>query len=72
MASAALALYSARLLGLSLLGPSGSGSGLGLGPELALPLELAKPFCTTLLLIAAMGFVKDVAPVTAVATVEVN
>ncbi len=42
------------------------------GPELALPLEIAKPVCTTLLLIAAMSFVKDVAPVTAVATVEVQ
>ena len=33
-------------------------------------LEVAKPFCTTLLLISVMTFVKDNAPLTTMATME--
>ncbi len=62
----ALSLYSVRLLGVSLLPESAPEVS---GP-LALVLELAKPMCTSLLLIAAFTFVKDVSPLTSAATVE--
>ena len=38
--------------------------------SLCVLLEALKPFCTTLLLISAMTFVKDVAPLTTSATME--
>ena len=58
----ALGLYSIRFLGYSLL-PQ-------IGVELALVFEFLKPLCTTLLLISAMTFVKDVSPVTTAASME--
>ena len=58
----ALSLYSIRFLGYSILPHTGI--------ELALAFEFLKPFCTTLLLISAMTFVKDVSPVTTAASME--
>ena len=57
----ALGLYSIRLFGYSIIG------------ELVLfciLFEVFKPFCTSLLLISAMTFVKDVSPLTTAATIE--
>ncbi len=48
IAVVALSLYSLRLLGLSLLSPETA--------ELALGLEVAKPVCTSLLLVRAPTF----------------
>ena len=56
----ALSLYSLRMLGYSLIHL----------PELSLLFELVKPACTTLLLISAMNFVKDVSPMTTTASME--
>ena len=56
----ALTLYSLRMLGYGLI----------LLPELSLLFEFLKPACTTLLLISAMNFVKDVSPMTATASME--
>ena len=57
----ALGFYSIRLLGYSIIGETVS---------LCILLEVFKPFCTTLLLISAMTFVKDVSPLTTAATIE--
>ena len=57
----ALGFYSLRLLGYSIIGETVS---------LCILLEVFKPFCTTLLLISAMTFVKDVSPLTTAATIE--
>ncbi len=56
----ALLLYSIRLTGYSFLSI----------PEPALLFEAMKPFCTTLLLISAMNFIKDVSPMSTAATLE--
>ncbi len=58
----ALSLYGIRFIGYSALDYT--------GPELALAFEFFKPLCTTLLLISAMTFVKDVSPMTSVASME--
>ena len=56
----ALGLYSVRLTGYSFLEI----------PEPVLLFEALKPFCTTLLLISAMTFIKDVTPMSTAATME--
>ncbi len=56
----ALALYAVRMFGYAEL----------LTAEPFLALEALKPFCTTLLLIAVMTFVKDNAGLTTISTVE--
>jgi hypothetical protein len=56
----ALGLYSIRLTGYSFL----------TAPEPVLIFEAMKPFCTTLLLISAMTFIKDVSPMSTAATME--
>ena len=58
--SFALILYAARMFGFAELTSA----------EPFLALEVAKPFCTTLLLISVMTFVKDNAPLTTMATME--
>ena len=57
----ALGIYAIRLIGYSNIGKMVS---------LCVLLEALKPFCTTLLLISAMTFVKDVSPLTTAATME--
>jgi len=56
----ALVLYAIRLFGYAELSQA----------ETFLAFEVAKPFCTTLLLISVMTFVKDNIPLTTMATVE--
>lgn len=56
----ALVLYGIRLFGYAELSQA----------ETFLAFEVAKPFCTTLLLISVMTFVKDNIPLTTMATVE--
>lgn len=55
-----LLIYSCRMLGYSFIQE----------PEMVFLLEFLKPLCTTLLLISAMTFVKDVSTLTTVATME--
>ena len=57
----ALCLYSIRFFGYSIVGKPVSLFSL---------FEALKPFCTTLLLISAMTFVKDVSPLSTAATIE--
>ena len=54
----AIVLYAIRMFGYSEL------------TKVFLAFEVAKPFCTTLLLISVMTFVKDNAPLTTIATME--
>ena len=56
----AIVLYAIRMFGYSELTKV----------EVFLAFEVAKPFCTTLLLISVMTFVKDNAPLTTIATME--
>ena len=56
----AIILYAIRMFGYSALNQV----------EIFLAFEVAKPFCTTLLLISVMTFVKDKAPLTTIATME--
>lgn len=56
----ALTLYSIRLFGYAALNKA----------EAFLAFEVAKPFCTTLLLISVMTYVKDSVPLTTMASVE--
>ena len=39
-------------------------------PEFSLALEVLKPFCTTLFMVAVFAFVKEVSPMTTTSTVE--
>ena len=57
----ALGTYAIRMLGYSYIGKVVS---------ICVLLEALKPFCTTLLLISAMTFVKDVSPLTIAASME--
>ena len=57
----ALGTYAIRMLGYSYIGKMVS---------ICVLLEALKPFCTTLLLISAMTFVKDVSPLTIAASME--
>jgi hypothetical protein len=56
----ALVLYSVRLSGFTVL----------TSPELFLILEILKPFSTTLLIMAAMNFVKSNSPLTSISTAQ--
>ncbi|TRY69336.1 hypothetical protein TCAL_04104 [Tigriopus californicus] len=55
-----LVIYSCRMLGYSFIQE----------PKMVFVLEFLKPLCTTLLIISAMTFVKDVSTLTTVATME--
>ncbi len=70
VAASALAVYAVRCVGYSIVGDASSSSSSASVAAAVFALESAKPWCTTMVLIAGFSFVKSASTLRTAATVE--